>query len=273
MGTIPDSPLGKATAYADAYDAGLLFPVERAPQREVLGLGEVLPFTGADRWTAWELSWLDATGRPQVAVASFDVPCASPRIVESKSVKLYLTALNNVCFETPDVLARTLGRDLSAATGSDVGVTLISLDRYSSLARRESRGTCIDNQPLNASFDGPDPALLVAGGPEADETLFTRAFRSVCPVTGQPDYATVAVHYRGPRIDRAALFAYLVSFRHHPGFHEHCVEQIFVDIRHACRPLALAIEARFSRRGGIDINPFRTNTADFSPASAPTFVQ
>jgi 7-cyano-7-deazaguanine reductase len=273
MTTLSDSPLGKATAYPDAYDPALLFPVERAPQRKELGLSDVLPFTGADRWTAWEVSWLDATGRPQVAVATFTVPCTSPRIVESKSVKLYLTALNNVRFGQRDDLAATLARDLTGATGAEVGVNLIGPESYASLARGEPQGACIDGEPLASASDGPDPALLATAGPVVLETLYTRVFRSVCPVTGQPDYATLWVHYRGPRIDRAALLAYLVSFRHHPGFHEHCVETIFVDLHHGCRPQALAVEARFGRRGGVDINPFRSNASDFQPASAPTIVQ
>jgi len=273
MGAIPDSPLGKATAYADAYDPGLLFAVERAPQREALGLGLELPFRGADQWTAWELSWLDASGKPQVAVATFAVPCESPRIVESKSVKLYLTALNNVRFDDRGALAAMLARDLTAATGAAVSVSVVPPSSYAAFARDEVPGICIDDLPLGTSRDEPDAAMLAAGRDTAGETLYTRLFRSVCPVTGQPDYATVAIAYRGPRIDRAALLAYLVSFRRHAGFHEHCVERIFVDVDHACRPEALAVHARFTRRGGVDISPFRSNSAEFSSASAPTFVQ
>ena len=199
MGTIPDSPLGKATSYADAYDASLLFPVERAPQREELGLGAALPFAGIDQWTAWEVSWLDASGKPQVAVATFAVPCESPRIVESKSVKLYLTALNNVRFAQRDALSTTLARDLSAATGAAVGVTVVPPSGYPMFARSEPRGVCIDDRPLAAPRREPDAAMLACGPENVDEALYSRLFRSVCPVTGQPDYAT-----RGDHLSRAA---------------------------------------------------------------------
>jgi 7-cyano-7-deazaguanine reductase len=273
VGTIADSPLGKAAAYADGHDPALLFPVERAPQRAALGLGAALPFAGHDDWTAWEASWLDADGRPRVGVARFSVPCISARLVESKSVKLYLTALNNVRFASSQAYMTTLARDLSAATGSDVAVTVLPPERFGVLARGEPAGESIDAEPLGAIAGAPDAALLTASGAATSESLHTRLFRSVCPVTGQPDYATVEIAYRGPRVDRAALLAYLLSFRRHEGFHEHCVERMFVDIQRACRPAALAIRARFTRRGGIDINPLRSNDPALAPAAAPTLVQ
>jgi 7-cyano-7-deazaguanine reductase len=260
------SPLGHATSYADEYDPGLLFPVDRAPQREELGLGAVLPFDGVDLWNAYELSWLLPSGKPQVAIATFAVPASSPRIVESKSVKLYLTAFNQSRFAAAATVADTLTRDLSAATGAPVAVTLTGPAGFGALPHAEPDGDCLDVLPVACERYLPDPdALQRAPGAAARtsvaETLFTRLFRSVCPVTGQPDYASVSIRYRGPALDRAGLLRYLVSYRRHPGFHEHCVERIFVDVWRRCQPEALAVGARFTRRGGVDINPWRSSGA------------
>ncbi len=273
MGTIPDSPLGKATRYPEAYDAGLLYPVDRAPQRQALGLSDSLPFVGFDRWTAWELNWLDQSGRAQVAIATFDVPCTSPRIVESKSVKLWLASLYNERFDSAAAVRDLLVRALAKATGATVEVRLDLPETWERYARREADGVSLDDE-LPGSFPSfPDASLLRAGGANADEALVSRTFRSVCPVTGQPDYACVTLHYRGPRIERPTLVAYLYGYRRHPGFHEHCVERIFVDLQRACAPDRLAVEARFTRRGGVDINPFRTSDAAFGLPGAPALRQ
>lgn len=274
MGTIPDSPLGKATRYPEAYDAGLLYPVERAPQRRELGLvGAALPFQGHDRWTAWEVAWLDAHGAPQVAIATFVVPCTSPRMVESKSVKLWLASLYDERFASAAALRDLLIGDLSVATGAAVTVLLDLPETWERYARREPAGLSLDDAEPTAHPAFPDRSLLRADGPNVEETLVTRTFRSVCPVTGQPDYACVRVDYRGPRIDRAALAAYLRGYRRHAGFHEHCVERIYVDVLRHCAPERLAVEARFTRRGGVDINPFRaSDDADPFP-DGPTLRQ
>jgi len=271
MTDLRDSPLGHATTWAEGYDASLLFPVERAPLREQLGLPAPLPFRGVDVWNCYELSWLDAGGKPEIAIATFEVPADSPRIVESKSVKLYLTALNLVRFASRDDVATTIGRDLAAATGAAVAVGLRLPEAAPVLA--ELAGEPLDAETLAAIDPAPDPLVLGTADESASEKLFTRLFRSVCPVTGQPDYASVQVSYRGPRIDRARLLRYLVSFRRHPGFHEHCVERIFADVWTRCRPEALAVYARFTRRGGIDINPFRTSGSEPPPANARTWRQ
>jgi 7-cyano-7-deazaguanine reductase len=273
MTDLASSPLGHATSYAAEYDPALLFAVERAPLRGELGLASPLPFRGVDTWTAYELSWLDPAGRPQVAIATFSVPADSPCIVESKSVKLYLTALNQTRFATETDVASTLARDLGRATGADVDVTLAAPDRFSTLPRGELDGVCLDALPAQFGASAPEPDALSAAGPTMAETLFTRLFRSVCPVTGQPDYASVQLRYRGARIDRAGLLRYLVSFRKHPGFHEHCVERIFADVWTRCRPESLAVHARFTRRGGVDINPFRTSGDEPPPANARTARQ
>lgn len=273
MGTIPDSPLGKATRYPEAYDADLLYPVERAPQREVLGLAGTLPFGGVDRWTAWELAWLDRPGRAQAAILTFDVPCTSPRIVESKSVKLWLASLYDERFDSAAAVRDLVARTLAKATGATVEARLDLPETWERHARREAEGAPLDDV-LPAAFPAfPDASLLRVGGANADEALVCNTFRSLCPVTGQPDYACVRIRYHGPRIERPALAAYLHGYRRHPGFHEHCVERIFVDLQRACAPDRLAVEARFTRRGGVDINPFRTSDAAFQPAGTPTLRQ
>ena len=273
MGTISESPLGRVTRYPEHYDAGLLFPVERAPQRNELGLSGTLPFTGADRWTAWEVTWRDAAGRVQAAIARFDVPCTSPRIVESKSVKLWLASLYDARFETPAELRDVLAKALSNATGALVDVQIDLPDRWSRLARSGALGSVIDEAIPSAFPSTPDASLLRAAGEPVEQTLVSNLFRSVCPVTGQPDYASVAIRYRGTTIERRSLAAYLFGYRRHPGFHEHCVERMFVDVMSACAPERLAVEARFTRRGGLDINPFRTSDAAFGEPGAPSTRQ
>ena len=273
MGTIPESPLGKATRYPDRYDAGLLYPVERAPQRRELGLSGALPFTGSDRWTAWELTWRDATGCAQAAIVTFDVPCASPRIVESKSVKLWLASLYDAQFDSPAALRERLADALASATGAPLVLRIDLPQTWSQYARRVAEGRSLDDEVPSAFPSTPDGSLLRAAGPEVQETLVSNTFRSVCPVTGQPDYASVAIRYSGAAIDRRALAAYLYGYRRHPGFHEHCVERMFVEVMGACRPERLAVEARFTRRGGVDINPFRTSEAAFGASGMPGIRQ
>ncbi len=267
------SPLGHATTYADAYDPRLLFPVERAPLRAELPLALPLLWSGADLWTAYELSWLDLQGKPRIAIATFTVPSDSPRIVESKSLKLYLTALNQARFGSSDEIAAVIAQDLSVATGTTVGVTLTAPEEFAQLPRAELDGTYLDALPLSGDTFAPAPERLVASGPVVAEAVYTRLFRSVCPVTGQPDYASVQIRYRGVRIDPMGLLASLVSIRRHPGFHEHCVERVFADLWQRCAPQALSVYARFLRRGGLDINPFRTSTGESPPDNVATARQ
>lgn len=273
MTDLRDSPLARPTPPPGRYDPGLLFPVERADARAAIGLAPPLPFGGHDAWTAWELAWLDAHGRPQTAVARFEFPAGSPRIVESKSVKLFLASLHDERFESREQVAAAIARDLGRAAGADVRVALALPPAYGGLAREPMDSASIDQAPLAAVPDAPDASRLATTPWDGDETLHTALFRSVCPVTGQPDYASVSLRYRGPRIDRGSLLAYLAGYRRHPGFHEACVERIFVDVAAACRPHKLAVEARFTRRGGIDINPFRTSEATWRARSAPDVRQ
>ncbi len=261
-----ESPLGHEVAYPARYDATLLFPIPRAAGRVELGIDAAPPFVGQDRWHAYELSWLDARGKPVAASATFMVPCDSPQLIESKSLKLYLNSLNAHRFERDEDARATIARDLSQAAGAtvDVGFGLPPIDDG---AARQDAGN-LDALDLEIAADGYGPPqadrLRAHDGEDAGETLHSRLLKSNCPVTGQPDWASVRIAYRGPRIDRAGLLRYLVSFRDHAGFHEQCVERIFVDVLARCRPRALAVEARYTRRGGLDINPCRT-TPGFAP--------
>lgn len=264
------APLGHATDYPDTYDASLLFAVPRAPQREEIGVTGELPFRGGDVWTAYEHTWLDQRGKPAIAIVAFEVPVDSHALVESKSVKLYLGSFAQSRFPNSAAVAGTIARDISIATDSKVRVTLTSPLAFAQERIAEMAGDSIDDVEIATDRYEVDPTCLGAAGPAVAETLRTNLFRSVCPVTGQPDYASVAIGYRGPRIDRAGLLRYLVSYRCHAGFHEHCVERIFVDLAAACRCEALTVHARFTRRGGLDINPFRTNTGDPVPANVRT---
>lgn len=264
------APLGHATDYPDTYDASLLFPVPRAPQRVEIRLGTPLPFTGADVWTAYEHTWLDLAGKPEVAVVTFAVPVTSPGIVESKSVKLYLGSFAQSRFGSAADVSVRIGHDLSAATGADVTVRLAPPPAFATFALAELEGESIDAIATAVDRYEVDAGLLRAGGDDARETLRTDLFRSVCPVTGQPDYASISIAYAGPRIDRAGLLRYLVSYRQHAGFHEHCAERIFVDLVERCGCRELTVLARFTRRGGLDINPFRTNTGAALPPNVRT---
>ena len=254
-----DSPLGRATDYPDHYDASLLFPIARAGERAALGIAAATPFTGVDLWTAYEISWLDPRGKPQLAIGSLRVPADSPAIVESKSLKLYLGSFAQELLPDRDAVARRITVDLTRACGARVEVALTPSVGFGRLAISELPGESLDNLESGVDTYTPSKELLAAADSPVQETLRSALFRSNCPVTGQPDYADILVRYRGPRIDRASLLRYLVSYRKHAAFHEACVERIFVDVLERCRPEALTVYARFMRRGGIDINPFRSN--------------
>jgi len=267
------APLGQRSGHPDRYAASLLFAVPRAPQRAALGITGALPFTGADVWTAYELTWLDAAGKPQVALATLEVPVASPSIIESKSMKLYLGSFAQTRFAGMTEVAAAIERDASQACGAGVGVTLRGPSAFAVEAIRELAGESLDDQRVGCDAYDVDPSLLAASGDDVAETLTSRLFRSVCPVTAQPDIASVQIAYRGPRIDHEGLLRYLVSYRCHAGFHEHCVERIFTDIAARCGPGELTVLARFTRRGGLDINPFRTNAGVANPDNVRTARQ
>jgi 7-cyano-7-deazaguanine reductase len=261
------APLGHATSYPDAYAPDLLFAVPRKPQRAALGIGEALPFSGADVWTAYELTWLNRRGKPMVALATLEFPAQSPCIVESKSMKLYLGSLAQTRFDEPGDLAVAVAHDLGAAAGAPVRVVLERPSGFAALQLRELHGVDLDALDVDCTAYDVDPALLSARDGNAAETLRTDLFRSMCPVTGQPDMASLQISYEGPPIDRPALIRYLVSYRCHAGFHEHCVERIFMDLRRRCATRKLTVYARFLRRGGLDINPFRSDAGTRVPAN------
>ena len=270
MTGLDHSALGKATTFPDRYDPSLLFPVDRDGQRRAIGVHDRLPFDGADLWTAYELSWLDTRGKPQAAIGELRVPCHSPALIESKSLKLYLGSFAQEPLETRDEVARRIQADLSAVCGARVAVALTPPDWPGTRTDGDLPGESIDTVAIATDVYDPDPAALVSAGSEVEETLRTALFRSRCPVTGQPDCGDVMVRYRGPRIERDGLLRYLVSYRCHAAFHESCIERIFVDLLQRCEPQALTVYARFMRRGGIDINPFRSNFEAEPPAAVRT---
>lgn len=270
---ISDLPLGKSVDYDVDYDPALLHPIARQPGRDALGLHGELPFRGWDIWTAYELSWLDERGKPLVGCAEIRVPADSPNIVESKSLKLYFNSLNQQRFGAADGVRATIIRDLTVCLGARPEVQLLLPSTWTQLDYAEPAGTCLDDMELDIQHYQPAPELLhTRGSGIVSETLFSRLLRSRCPVTGQPDWATVQIDYTGPAIDRASLLAYIISFRLHQDFHEHCVERMFVDVQRICAPQRLNIYARYLRRGGIDINPFRSS-GDESPPALRCFRQ
>jgi 7-cyano-7-deazaguanine reductase len=262
MSTPEHSPLGKSTVYADRYDPSLLFPIPREIKRAEIGVSEPLPFHGVDIWNAYELSWLDLHGKPVVALAEFRVPAASPNIIESKSFKLYLNGFAQERIADAATVAATLARDLSAAAGAVVDVQLRDANA-AAYAITDLDGYPLDGQDLAIDHYGPPQADFLHADADANpvaETVVSHLLRSNCPVTGQPDWGSVQIAYRGAPIDHAGLLRYLVSFRDHNEFHEQCVERIFVDVMHRCAPQELSVYARYTRRGGLDINPFRSST-------------
>jgi len=261
MSTPEHSPLGKTTVYADRYDASLLFPIPRQAKRDEIGVTGPLPFHGEDVWNAYELSWLDGRGKPVVALAEFRVPAGSPNIIESKSFKLYLNGFSQERVTDRAALIATLTRDLSAAAGAPIEVTLTD-PQARGHAVTDLDGTLVDDLAIDIDDYGPPQAdYLVAdtSQPVVEEALVSNLLRSNCPVTDQPDWGSVQIRYRGAPIDQAGLLRYLVSFRNHNEFHEQCVERIFVDVMQRCRPEHLSVYARYTRRGGLDINPYRSS--------------
>jgi 7-cyano-7-deazaguanine reductase len=279
--TPAQSPLGKTASYIDQYDPALLFPLPRATKRQELGLGAQLPFFGADAWTAFELSWLNLRGKPQLALAHITVPCETPNIIESKSFKLYLNSFNNTRFaDAADVLAR-LRADLSeaawrgAASPATVGVRLLGPELFDREPVCELDGLSLDRLDIACERYSPAPDLLrtTQGEPPVNETLVSNLLKSNCLVTGQPDWGSVQIRYSGDAIDQEGLLQYLVSFRNHNEFHEQCVERIFMDIWQRCKPTRLTVYARYTRRGGLDINPFRTSHPQGLPPNTRTARQ
>lgn len=281
MNSPEQSQLGKPASYADQYDASLLYPISRAPKREEIGISGAPRFFGADLWTAYELSWLNPRGKPQVAIAHITVPCETPNIIESKSLKLYLGSLNGTVFASADEVRERLRADLSEAVWrgapapATVGVKLLLPEMFDREPVHELDGLNLDRLDIDCTQYTPAPELLTATVDEqpVQEVLTSHLLKSNCLVTGQPDWGSVQIRYTGPQIEQGGLLRYLVSFRNHNEFHEQCVERIFMDIWRRCRPSRLAVYARYTRRGGLDINPLRTSHPMALPANVRTARQ
>jgi 7-cyano-7-deazaguanine reductase len=279
--TPEESQLGKPASYADHYDASLLFPISRLPKRVELGLHGTVPFFGADLWTAFELSWLTPRGKPQVAIAHITVPCETPNIIESKSFKLYINSYTNTPFDSADEVRDRIRTDVSEAVWrgapapSSVGVRILMPDQFAREPVHELDGLSLDRLDIECTQYTPAPELLTAafGEQPVEEVLTSNLLKSNCLVTGQPDWGSVQIRYSGPQIDQGGLLRYLVSFRNHNEFHEQCAERIFMDIWKRCKPVKLAVYARYTRRGGLDINPFRTSHPMAPPANIRTARQ
>ncbi|PUA46308.1 NADPH-dependent 7-cyano-7-deazaguanine reductase QueF [Pseudomonas protegens] len=262
------SPLGKSSEYVSTYTPSLLFPIPRAAKWAELGLSaDTLPYKGVDFWNCFELSWLLPSGKPVVAIGEFSIPADSPNIIESKSFKLYLNSLNQTPFVDRAALEATLREDLSAAAGKPVAVRIRSLGEVEAEGVVALPGVCIDDLDISVdSYEHPRSELLRCDASRVvEESVHSHLLKSNCPVTSQPDWGSVVVEYRGAALDHASLLAYLVSFRQHSDFHEQCVERIFLDLQRLLKPEKLTVYARYVRRGGLDINPYRsTETADFA---------
>jgi 7-cyano-7-deazaguanine reductase len=256
--------LGQATPYPDQYDPSLLFPIPRSENRLKLDIkpNQVLPFVGVDIWNAFELSWLNKKGKPQIALAEFQVPADSPNMIESKSFKLYLNSFNSARFDDEAEVRERLITDLSAVAGSKIANRIHSTEAVAKKGMQEMSGVLMDR--LDIEIDpslSADPALLEVNesfGP-IEQCLVSHLLKSNCPVTGQPDWASIQIRYQGRPILEEGLLRYLIGFRQLGEFHEHCVETIFTDIKRQCKPEKLSVYARYTRRGGLDINPFRTD--------------
>ena len=282
MSNTPEqSQLGKSSAYVDHYDASLLFPLARSDKRAEIGALTNAPFFGADMWTAFELSWLNPRGKPQVALAHITVPCETTHLVESKSFKLYLNSFSNTVFADAAEVQRRIRTDISVAVWAggpmqaSVGVKLVLPELFDREPLYEIDGLSLDRLDIECSRYIPAPDLLrtEADDQPVTEVLCSNLLKSNCLVTGQPDWGSVQISYTGLPINQEGLLQYLVSFRNHDEFHEHCVERIFMDIWTRCKPVKLSVYARYTRRGGLDINPFRTSYPQALPANVRTARQ
>lgn len=254
------APLGKKTEYVEEYCPELLYPVERKLARDLIGLqGTKLPFGGFDIWNGMELSWLGPKGKPEIGIAVFIFPCTSPCIVESKSFKLYLNSFNQSIFPSFEAVRETMEKDLSNAAGAPVQVSLIPAQKAEGQLAHELPGVCLDLLDISINDYEFNPNHLRGGGAHVEETLHSNLLKSNCLATGQPDWGSLLIRYKGPKIDHEGLLKYIISFRRHSGFAEHCVERVFYDIQERCQPQSLTVYARYTRRGGLDINPFRSN--------------
>ena len=261
--TAPDDlSLGKQVDYEFEYNPGLLQGVPRSLSRDTLDLANSsLPFDGIDTWTGYELSWLNLKGKPNVAILECHVPITSENLIESKSFKLYLNTFNQTKFASAEDVRQVLQADLSACAGEPVEVKLILPEQFTSLQFKEFEGTLLDSLDVEIEQYSPNTQFLALAksGAEVKETLISHLLKSNCLITSQPDWASIQIRYEGKAIEHVGLLKYLISFRQHNEFHEQCVERIYNDIMQHCQPDKLTVCARYTRRGGLDINPFRSN--------------
>ena len=255
-----DLPLGRQTAYPQRYDRSVLRAIDRAPARRRIGINAELPFSGEDVWTSYELSWLSPSGLPRIGVLTLRVPCTSPALVESKSLKLYLNSFTHTAFARREDVADVIATDLAGIVGCSV---CANVGAATATAATDFKSFCLDDtQPCAAEAA---ETVLVAGADDGADAVHTHLFRSVCPITGQPDWGSVQIAWRGRRIERTQLLAYLLSYRNEKSFHEDAIERIFVDVNGAAQAVELTVYGRFLRRGGIDVNPFRTTSESDAP--------
>ncbi|MGI9277419.1 MAG: NADPH-dependent 7-cyano-7-deazaguanine reductase QueF [Endozoicomonas sp.] len=258
-GILNDSPLGKTSQYETEYNPELLFPIPRREKQLELGLDPAsLPFVGCDVWYAYELSWLNPVGKPLVFAGRFELPCDSPNLIESKSFKLYLNSFNQSRFGSSAAVQKVMEKDLSQCAGAPVKVTLMTLEELEELGFSAAPGFNVDALDVAIETYNYQPALLQKGKGSVSETLNSHLLKSNCPVTGQPDWGSVVVEYRGESIDHTSFLKYICSFRNHQEFHEQCVERVFTDIQSRFEMEELTVFARYVRRGGLDINPWRS---------------
>lgn len=273
--TMSEIPLGKQTDYPQSYDPGLLFAVSRSSSRAGFDIGAALPFAGFDHWRAYELSWLTADGMPVVATADILVPCDSEFLIESKSMKLYFNSLNQHRFGSADEFVSCVAADLSRVAAAPVQVHLHKPGHDAAMHTVELAGIeLLDDMVIRDPMFSPDVSLLSADPAVPMRGKFlSHLFRSNCPITAQPDWGSILIDYEGPAIDKASLLRYIVSYRQHEGFHEHCVERIFMDLQTRCRPSQLTVSINFLRRGGLEINPLRSLDKTIAMAALPRLLR
>jgi len=263
--TLAGLSLGKTTEYREIYTPSLLQAVPRSMNRVELNLTDELPFSGTDRWNGYELSWLNSKGKPQVAIMRCEVPASSPDLVESKSFKLYLNSFNQSHFDCIKSVTEALTKDLSQCAGEQVKVVLFKPAEFPQMQISSFDAVSIDDLDIEVKDYQLDTSNLAVDGEQVEETLSSDLLKSNCLITNQPDWGSVFIRYQGQQINREGLLRYLISFRQHNEFHEQCVERIFCDIMTNCKPNKLSVYARYTRRGGLDINPFRSNFEKIYP--------
>lgn len=253
--------LGKQSQYEATYNPDKLFAIPRAEKRQEIGINpQNLPFSGYDAWTHYEVSWLNEKGKPVVAIAELQYDCTTPCIIESKSLKLYFNSFNNSQFKSANQLEELIKKDIQERIGGEVAVVIYPLNHHSNPATQSSfSGECLDFQDIDCSVYLVEPSFLTVHEQQVSEILYSDLLKSNCLVTNQPDWGSVQISYTGNKMDREGLLKYLVSFRNHNEFHEQCIERIFIDIMNRCKPDSLTVYGRYTRRGGLDINPFRTS--------------